>query len=148
MTDVNELDFTIEFKSDLTDKAFEGALMGQAESHLRSLAEEQDDLTGAAVAIREQAAGETPIYEATVVAYVRPENIAGKEKDESPEAALQGALDAVERQIRKKRERLAERWQQPQNDPVTQEMVGVVAAQEQVEEEIEDDEASGMDVDE
>lgn len=148
MTDMNELDFTIEFNSDLTDKTFEGALMGQAESHLRELVGEHNDLTGAAVTVREQAAGQTPIYEATVVAYVRPENIAAKEKDDSPQAALQGALDAVERQIREKRERLREHWEQPQNDPVTQEMVEVVAAQEQVEEEMEDDEAGGMEVEE
>ena len=133
MTDVDELDFTIEFYSDLADKTFEGALMGQAESHLRELAGEHNDLTGANVTIREQAAGQTPIYEATVVAYVRPENIAGKEKDESPQAALQAALDAVERQIRQKRERLRERWEQPENDPITQEVVEVVAAEEQVE---------------
>lgn len=148
MTGVDELDFTIEFNSDLTDKSFEGALLGQADSRLRALAAGHNDLTGAAVTLREQAAGETPIYEATVVAYVRPENIAGKEKDDSPQAALKAALNAVERQIRQKRERLRERWEEPENDPVIQEMVEVVAAEEQVEEEMEDDEAGGMEIEE
>ena len=148
MSDVNELDFTIEFNSDLDDNLFEARLMEEAESRLRDLSEGHDDVIGAAVTIREQAAGQTPIYEATVVAYVRPENIAGKEKDESPQAALKAALDAVERQVRQKRERLRERWERPTNDPVTQEFVEVVAAEEQVEDEMTDDEAGGMDLEE
>jgi hypothetical protein len=37
--------------------------------------------------------------------------------------ALKGALDAVERQVRKRREKLKERWKQPGNLPVEQEIV-------------------------
>lgn len=139
MTDVNELDFTIDFNTDLDDDVFEARLMGEAESRLRDLSRGHDDVIGAAVTIREQAVAQTPIYEATVVAYVRPENIAGKEKDESPHKALSGALDAVERQIREKRARLGRQWEQPQNDPVTKEVVEIAAAKAQEEEAMETD---------
>ena len=129
---MDELDFTIEFNSDFEDESFEAELMSQAESRLRELATGHDDLTAAAITIRQPAKGETaPLHEATVVAYVRPERIVGKEKQESPSGALKGALDAVERQLRQKREKLRERWEQPQQDPVTKEVLEVVAAEEQ-----------------
>ena len=141
---MDELDFTIEFNSDLEDDEFEAELMAEADSRLRELARGHDDVTGAAVTVRQQAAQETPIYEATVVAYVRPENVAGKEKDESPRMGLRRALDAVERQIREKRERLGQRWEEPGRDPVTQEVAEIVAAEAKeealVEEKLEDEE--------
>ncbi|MDX1664906.1 MAG: HPF/RaiA family ribosome-associated protein [Candidatus Promineifilaceae bacterium] len=140
MPDIDELDFTIEFYSDIDDKLFEARLMEMAEGRLRELAEGHSDLTSAAVTVRKQAAGQTPIYEATVVAYVRPEDQVGKEKDESPHNALKEALDAVERQVREKREKLRERWEQPQNDPVSQEMIELAAAREQEEEWAEENE--------
>lgn len=126
---MDELDFTMEFNSDLEDNLFEADLMEEADSRLRTLAEGHNDVTGAAVTVRQQAAQQTPIYEVTVVAYVRPENVAGKEKDESPRMALRHALDAVERQVREKRERLRERWEEPGRDPVTQEVAEIVAAE-------------------
>ena len=141
---MDELDFTIEFNSDLDDESFEAELMAEADSRLRELARGHTDVTGAAVTVRQQAAQETPIYETSVVAYVRPENVAGKEKDESPRMALRHALDAVERQVREKRDRLRERWEEPGRDPVTQEVAEIVAAEVAeealVEEKLEDDE--------
>jgi ribosome-associated translation inhibitor RaiA len=130
---MDELDFTIEFNSDLNDPSFEENLFAEAESRLRQMARGHDDLTGAAVTIRQPAKKETaPLHEATVVAYVRPDNIVGKEKQDTPSGALKGALDAVERQIRKKREKLRDRWEQPQNDPVTKEVLEVLASEEAV----------------
>lgn len=141
---MDELDFTLEFNSDLEDDLFEAELMEEADSRLRTLAQGHNDVTGAAVTLRQQAAQETPIYEATVVAYVRPKNMAGKEKDESPRMALRHALDAVERQVREKRERLGERWEEPGRDPVTQEVAEIVAAEAEeqalIEEKLEDEE--------
>lgn len=141
---MDELDFTIEFKSDLEDDQFEAELMAEADSRLRELARGHSDVTGAAVTVRQHAAQETPIYETTVVAYVRPENVAGKEKDESPRMGLRHALDAVERQVREKRDRLGQRWEEPGRDPVTQEVAEIVAAEveaeKRVEEELKDEE--------
>lgn len=128
---MDELDFTIEFNSDLENKTYEAELLEEAESRLRALSEGHSDITGAAVTIRRPAQKETPpLHEATVVAYVRPENVVGKEKQESPEGALKGALDAVERQVRKKRDKLGEPWKRPQNDPISQEVVDIAAVEE------------------
>jgi ribosome-associated translation inhibitor RaiA len=123
---VNELDFTIEFNSDLDDTSFEEELFLEADSRLQTLAKGHSDITGAAVTVRRPAVAETPpLHEATVVAYVRPNNMVGKEKQESAVGALKAALDAVERQIREKRDKLKESWKQPQSDPVAQELLNV-----------------------
>lgn len=49
-------------------------------------------------------------YEATVVVYKRPNNLAATEKAETPERALKGALSAAERQVRESRDKLRETW--------------------------------------
>ena len=50
---------------------------------------------------------------ARVVVYIRPENIAGVAQDETAEKALRGALQAVERQVRERRDKLREPYKQP-----------------------------------
>lgn len=128
---MNELDFTIEFNSDLDDPSLDEALFLEADSRLQELAEGHQDLTGAAVTIRKPVKAETPpLHEATVVAYVRPNNVVGKEKQESAVGALKGALNAVERQIREKRDKLRESWKHPQGDPVTQDVLEITASEE------------------
>jgi ribosome-associated translation inhibitor RaiA len=127
---MTELDFTIEFNSDVTEGSTEAELFTEADERLRDLAAGHDDLTGAAVTLRTPAHGEAPpVYEATVVVYARPENIAATEKTPDLNAALKGALDAVERQVREKRDKLRERWERPANAPVIQEIVEVAAAE-------------------
>lgn len=140
---VDELDFTLELKTDLADQSFEDALFDEAESRLLELRGDHDDITGAAVTIREEAAGETPFYEATVIARVRPETIVGREKDHSPADGLNGALEAVERQVRDKRAKLGRPWEQPGNTPVEQEVVERAAAEQQLEEELDNPDAPG-----
>ena len=138
---LSELDFHIEMKSELQTDV-EAQLFAEAEGRLRDLAEGHDDLIGAAISIDEPAKGEnTYLYEATVVAYTRPNNIAGTEKAEQPDLALRRALEAVERQIRKKREKLRDRWEQPGNKPQEQRLEEIAAAQLAVEEELDDEEA-------
>jgi ribosome-associated translation inhibitor RaiA len=44
---------------------------------------------------------------------MRPDNVAAVEKGETIEAALNGALAAVERQVREYRNKLRERWKPP-----------------------------------
>ena len=105
-------DFTIEFQSE--GQRIGQTLRDEAERRLRNLAKGHQDITGAAVAISLPAKTESGfIYKARVVAYVRPENLAGTEKADTIEGALKGALDAVERQVRKKREKLGEPWKRP-----------------------------------
>jgi ribosome-associated translation inhibitor RaiA len=128
---MNELDFTIEFNSPL-DETLEAPLFAEADGRLHKLAEGHTDLIGAAVTLRVPAEKTTtPIYEATVVAYCRPENVAATEKQADPMAALKGALRAVERQVRERRKKLKKHWERPGNDPVSLEVLEVLAAEEE-----------------
>jgi ribosome-associated translation inhibitor RaiA len=107
---MDELDFTIELNSKLDDET-EAVLFDEADRRLHKLAFGHDDLIGAAINIRIPVKGETPsLYETTVTAYIRSENMAAIKKADSPEAALKSALDALERQVRDKREQLRDRW--------------------------------------
>lgn len=86
----------------------------QAETRLRDLAEGKKDIVGAAIAVEPVAKGESPyLYQARVVVYARPENVAAVEKAEAPEIALKQAVDAAVRQIRARRDKLGKPWQQP-----------------------------------
>lgn len=106
------LDFTFEFQSEI-DEPTEG-LRDEAERRLRSLGEGHQDLIGAMVTLEELTGGTTPHrYEATVVVYKRPENLAATEKAETARGALKGALSALERQVREMREKRRETWKRP-----------------------------------
>lgn len=107
--DQNLPDFTIEFESEVPH--FDESLKQEVENRLQKLARGHTDMVGAAVSVKQPAKTETGfIYRARIVAYVRPENIAAVEKDDTVEGALKGALKALEKQIRKKREKLGEPW--------------------------------------
>lgn len=130
---MTELDFTIEFNGEGLGDDLEAALFAEADSRLRELAKDHDDMVGAAVTVRRPAHGETSyLYEVTVVAYIRPEHMAATKKDSDPAAALNEALDAIERQVRKKRAKLRQRWERPGNDPVITEIAEVAAAEEEL----------------
>ena len=102
-------EFGFEFQSRVPDR--DGALRAEARDRLLALTRGHDDLIGASVTIEELTGGTTPYrYEATVVAYVRPDNVAATEKAETPAGALKGALSAVERQVRELRDRLRQTW--------------------------------------
>jgi ribosome-associated translation inhibitor RaiA len=82
-------------------------LREEARAQLMALAGDHDDIIGASIALEELSSSITPHrYQARVVAFVRPENIAATEKAEDIETALNGALDAIARQVREKRARL------------------------------------------
>ena len=55
-------------------------------------------------------------------------------KTNDPTTALKGALSAIERQVRQRRDKLQKTWEQPGNDPVTQEVMEVMLAENQPEE--------------
>jgi ribosome-associated translation inhibitor RaiA len=106
---MNRAHFGFEFYSEIPDP--DKVLQAEAESRLLALAEDHKDLVGASVTVEELTGGTTPYrYEATVVVFKRPDNVAATEKAESSEEALKGALSAVERQVRELRERLRETW--------------------------------------
>ncbi|MBN1399311.1 MAG: HPF/RaiA family ribosome-associated protein [Anaerolineae bacterium] len=92
-------------------------LKEKARERLLALAEGQDDMIGAAVAVERPAQRESAyIYEARIVAYIRPDNVVAVQKGDSAETALDAALDAVERQVREMRDRLRKPWQEPHDD--------------------------------
>lgn len=128
---MDELDFTLELTSEHLDKELEYRLFTKAEVRLRELAEDHSDMTGAAIMLRSPAQGETtPIHTANVVVYSRPDHINATEKADHPQLALDRALDAVERQIRQRREKLKKYWEQPGNLPAEQEMLEIALAEE------------------
>lgn len=111
---MSELNFTIEFNGEGLSETAETVMFQEADTRLRALASDHHDMTGAAITIREPAHGHTThLYEATIAVYIRPEQIAATEKHTDPMTALKGALDAIERQVRQKRDRLGEPWKRP-----------------------------------
>ncbi len=127
---VEELDFTIELNAEGLSDRLEAQLFTEADSRLRELASDHNDLTGAAINIRQPAKAETAfLHEVTVVVYSRPEHIAATAKEADPIIAMNDSLSAVERQVREKREKLRDRWKQPGNDPVLTEIEDVEAAE-------------------
>jgi hypothetical protein len=113
---MEELDFTLEFHAEIPDLTAdqERELFIQAEDRLKALAEGHSDLIGGSVVLEQPARAESSyIYRARVIAYCRPDRIVAVEKDNTLQGALRGALHAVERQVRERREKLSERWKQP-----------------------------------
>jgi ribosome-associated translation inhibitor RaiA len=95
-------------------------LIAETESRLRELAEGQTDMVGAATAVEELSHDQTPhSYRARIVVYIRPENIAAEEKGESLEGTLKEVIEAIERQVRQRREKLDKQWER--RDKVVQE---------------------------
>lgn len=130
MNEINKPDFTLELNSDYLDDIVEDELYAEAEERLTQLAADHNDLIGAAISLRCPAHGEKDyLHEATVVVYGRPDNIAASEKEANAPLALKHALDAAERQIRKRREKLGKPWELPGNHPVEQEIGELVAAE-------------------
>ena len=112
-------DFDFEFQNRLGDIGeLEDKLYNEAETRLMKLTKGQTDITGASVVLEyEDEGAETPhVHRARVVTYTRPEYINGTEIADTAIAALKGALNAVERQVREKRDRLRETWKQPGNN--------------------------------
>ncbi len=108
-----DLDFEF-YSDDLSNPELEQDLWAEAWERVQALAEGHDDLIGASAAVERVEHKETPhVFQARIVAYIRPDNIVVKQKEESPMAALQQALDQLERQIRKKREKLGQPWKKP-----------------------------------
>jgi ribosome-associated translation inhibitor RaiA len=91
------------------------SLRDEAEDRMRELADEHSDVIGASVAVEQEARGQDMphFYRVRVVAFARPDNIAAVEKSDGLGKAFRGALDAVERQVREKREKLGEPWKRP-----------------------------------
>ena len=118
----NEFDWEFHLGEDVQ---ISDELERDAKQRLVALVRGHNDLIGAAVAIERPAMRESAyIYEARVVAYIRPDNVVAVQKADSAATALGAALDAIERQVRELRDRLSKPWQQPQSDVLENERGG------------------------
>jgi ribosome-associated translation inhibitor RaiA len=132
---VKELDFTIELNAEGLSDRLEAEMFAEADSRLRELASDHDDLTGAAINIRQPAKTETSfLHEVTVVVYSRPEHIAATTREADPIIALNDSLSAAEQQVRERREKLRDQWKRPGNDPVSTEILDIEATEARQEE--------------
>lgn len=128
MSDFNN-GFNIEFNGRGLSDRMEAGMRDEAFDRLQQLADGHDDLIGAAINVRRPAKSETDyLFRPSVVVYARPEHVAGDAEAGDAFVALREALDAVERQIRERREKLREHWKQPGNSPAEQEIAAIVAA--------------------
>jgi ribosome-associated translation inhibitor RaiA len=101
-------DFTFDFEFYNQTKLPDANYYDAALSQITDLAEGHTDIVGSSVSLEELSSGETPhAYQARVVLYVRPENLAATEVMPDAMDALQHALDAVVKQVRKKRNKLS-----------------------------------------
>jgi ribosome-associated translation inhibitor RaiA len=98
--------FPIEFNNEIDDmKKSENQFFTLAADRISDLAQDHNDISGAMVNFKLPAKErETAyIYEITIVLYMGSDHIAATEKGEHFAATLNGALDAVERQVREHR---------------------------------------------
>lgn len=100
--------FPVEFNNEVDDvKKSENEFYTLAADRLSRLAEGHNDISGGVVNLKKPAQGRTTphTFEVTIVAYMGSEHIAATEKGEHLRGTLDGALDAVERQVRERRKR-------------------------------------------
>jgi ribosome-associated translation inhibitor RaiA len=98
--------FPIEFNNEIDDvKKSENEYYTLAVDRLSKLAEGHNDISGAAVNLKQPAQGRQTahVYEVTIVVYMGSDHIAATEMGEQFKSTLDGALDAVERQVRERR---------------------------------------------
>jgi ribosome-associated translation inhibitor RaiA len=82
----------------------------ETEQRLRDLAADHTDIIGAAVALEKTVDTQSyDLFRVRIVTYKRPQDIVVTKEDEEPMLTLRQALDALERQVRSSREKLAER---------------------------------------
>lgn len=98
--------FPIEFNNEIDDiKKSENEIYTLAVDRLSKLAKGHKDISGAAVNLKQPSKeNQTPyVNEVTIVVYMGSDHIAATQKGEQFQATLDGALNAVERQVRDRR---------------------------------------------
>ena len=103
---MDKANFPIEFNNELDDvKKSENEFYTLAVDRINKLAEGHNDISGAVVNLKQPAKEHQTSYisEVTIVVYMGSDHIAATEKGEQFQATLDGALDAVERQVRERR---------------------------------------------
>jgi len=104
---MDKANFLIEFNNEIDEvKKSENEFYNLAVDRLNKLAGDHNDISGAVVNLKQPAKEHQTSYisEVTIVVYMGSDHIAATEKGEHFQATLNGALDAVERQVRERRE--------------------------------------------
>lgn len=102
-------DFYVDYEAEVP--SFPDELKAEIEKRLLDLASYHTDMVGAAVSVRTPGKGEMPfLFQARIVVYTRPEDVVAVKKSDTLQGALKGALSAIERQVREKRNKLGEPW--------------------------------------
>jgi ribosome-associated translation inhibitor RaiA len=103
---MNKDNFPVEFNNEIDDvMKSENEYYTLAVDRLSKLAEGHNDISGAAVNLKQPAQGRQTahVYEVTIIVYMGSDHIAATEMGEQFKSTLDGALDAVERQVRERR---------------------------------------------
>jgi len=103
---MDAVNFHVEFNNELDDvKKSENESYTLAVDRLSKLAEGHNDISGGVVSFKQPAKEHQTsyIYEVTIVLYMGSDHIAATEKGEQFRSTLDGALDAVENQVRELR---------------------------------------------
>ena len=103
---MEKTNFPIEFNNEIDDvKKSENEIYTLAVDRLSKLAEGHNDISGGVVNLKQPAKEHQTsyIYEVTIVVYMGSDHIAATEKGEQFQSTMDGALDAVERQVRERR---------------------------------------------
>jgi ribosomal subunit interface protein len=101
------IDFAIEYHSETHE--FTDSLKAKVEQRLGKLARQHRDITGASLAIhRVSGANRHHQFRVRLVLYHKPDNIAATHKADAVANALMEALNAIERQVRERRDRRRE----------------------------------------
>ena len=98
--------FPIEFHNEIDNiKKSENDIYTLAAGRLSELAEGHNDISGAVINLKQPAKDHLTAYitEVTIVVYMGSDHIAATEKGENFQSTLDGALDAVERQVHERR---------------------------------------------
>lgn len=103
---MDSTNFPVEFNNEADDiKKSEHELYALAVERLSKLAEGHTDISGGVVNLKKPAQSRATdyIHEVTVVVYMGSDHVAATEKGEQLRGTLDGALDALERQVRERR---------------------------------------------
>lgn len=103
---MDKVNFPIEFNNEIDDvKKSENQIYKFAVDRLNKLAKGHNDISGAVVNLKQPGKEHQTAYlnEVTIVVYMGSNHIAATEKGEQFQATLDGALGAVERQVRERR---------------------------------------------
>ena len=99
----NFMDFPIDYFNEVND---DQALYDELEQRLLKLRGDHTDMTAASVNIRDANLGTESGVECTITVEVRPDAKVATVVAPNAVAAVKGALDGIERQVREQRERL------------------------------------------